>query len=782
MADINTVKNWFRTGLKPTQAQFWAFFESIWFKNDEIPVENIQGLQEIIEQKADAEALTNHYNDVNAHGALLTAKEDKNKKGTAGGYAPLNQFAKIASEYLNIVNDLVTGGATDMLSAEQGVVLQSQIDGINLLLTSNDINLDSVQEIVNAIKTVQTSLSSILVNDLTTGGTTKALTAEMGKTLKGLIDTKTSSLVISGTYLEIKNLKDNNLLIPNNNYIITDYQSKYFIENSNSSPIKNIKKISSVISGIYAVLDDGYDYLLLVGMTVTITKLPQGYNGNLTIGQSTTVSLQFSQFYFQFANNMHTIMGLEFSYVLTRYTSISDNSVVNDVNLKPILKPLGVINTDVHDGNPYMDATAADNQAPPTESIQLIAATNSSFLRQGFSKTVEYDFDDVDIINDNKEIIGTRKGFVERRFNSVLNIDLNVDWRAQRYRRWLLSPDSISKFLNRDLNPTTTSVGFQDKHLFTSQNRSTTDINAFYIVATPEGKLKKLDENSILLDFNYSVLNINRAKDYQIFKLSETYQPVMVNACVVKYLNNTVFQGLVGEFDFKLTVNSENTKFINNTFVSNCVLKLYDSIIENSIFLDNFSSTISFSTIFQLKALSYLGIDNFIASNVKNLSFGTQQKNGNLTGNSGTTGRIPGTRWNYFSLIKNSNIFNSNIGSTLANFKLECITIVNSSIFVYYGADDEYNRKIFTIRNSVISNFVLMIPRYVDRVVFEDINTPDSNINSSNGLFFYRLNTGVTFALINVSFNKTNRKLIYQILDANNIEANEIFSDATELT
>ena len=51
------------------------------------------------------------------------------------------------------------------------------------MLTSNDINLDTVQEIVDAIKTVETSLSTILVNDLTTGGTTKALTAEMGKQL-----------------------------------------------------------------------------------------------------------------------------------------------------------------------------------------------------------------------------------------------------------------------------------------------------------------------------------------------------------------------------------------------------------------------------------------------------------------------------------------------------------------------------------------------------------------------------------------------------------------------
>ena len=60
----------------------------------------------------------------------LTAKENKTEKGIANGYAPLNEFTKLTSSYLDIVNDLVTGGATALLSAEQGKVLKTQIDGI----------------------------------------------------------------------------------------------------------------------------------------------------------------------------------------------------------------------------------------------------------------------------------------------------------------------------------------------------------------------------------------------------------------------------------------------------------------------------------------------------------------------------------------------------------------------------------------------------------------------------------------------------------------------------
>ncbi len=136
-----------------------------------------------------------------------TLKEDKANKGIANGYAPLNSATKIAATYLDIVNDLVTGGIASLLSAEQGTVIKSQIDAIYILLASDNINLDTVQEIVDAIETVQLSLSTILVNDLTTGGVTKALTAEQGKVLKGLIDaiqpalkTRITNATVTGTY------------------------------------------------------------------------------------------------------------------------------------------------------------------------------------------------------------------------------------------------------------------------------------------------------------------------------------------------------------------------------------------------------------------------------------------------------------------------------------------------------------------------------------------------------------------------------------------------------
>jgi hypothetical protein len=228
---LGTIKNWFKTGSKPTQAQFWSTWDSFWHKEEKIPINAIENIETILSEKSSVEALENHLTDasahaelfeqkvdaavfddhlidINAHAALFSEKENKKNKGVADGYAPLNEFVKITHEYLNIVNDLVTGGENVLLSAEQGKVLQKQIKNINILLASDNVNLDNVQELVDAIETIQMSLSAILVNDLTTGGITKALTAEMGKTLKGLIDGLTA--IVSGkqnTLISATNIK-----------------------------------------------------------------------------------------------------------------------------------------------------------------------------------------------------------------------------------------------------------------------------------------------------------------------------------------------------------------------------------------------------------------------------------------------------------------------------------------------------------------------------------------------------------------------------------------------
>ena len=59
---INIIKSWFKTGLKPTQDQFWSWQDSYWHKDEIIPQENIQNLNITLSSKADADQLANKAN------------------------------------------------------------------------------------------------------------------------------------------------------------------------------------------------------------------------------------------------------------------------------------------------------------------------------------------------------------------------------------------------------------------------------------------------------------------------------------------------------------------------------------------------------------------------------------------------------------------------------------------------------------------------------------------------------------------------------------------------
>lgn len=48
MASLSEIKNWFRTGLKPTQIQFWATWDSFWHKGTPIPQSAVENLEETL--------------------------------------------------------------------------------------------------------------------------------------------------------------------------------------------------------------------------------------------------------------------------------------------------------------------------------------------------------------------------------------------------------------------------------------------------------------------------------------------------------------------------------------------------------------------------------------------------------------------------------------------------------------------------------------------------------------------------------------------------------------
>ncbi len=64
---LNTIKQWFKTGLKPTQTQFWDTWDSFRHKFEKVPVKDIEGIDELLLTKADKTILDNHLADKIAH-------------------------------------------------------------------------------------------------------------------------------------------------------------------------------------------------------------------------------------------------------------------------------------------------------------------------------------------------------------------------------------------------------------------------------------------------------------------------------------------------------------------------------------------------------------------------------------------------------------------------------------------------------------------------------------------------------------------------------------------
>lgn len=57
MANIDTAKSWFETGDYPTQAQFWQLFDWIRWKDEQLAISDITGLQTILNNAATINAV-----------------------------------------------------------------------------------------------------------------------------------------------------------------------------------------------------------------------------------------------------------------------------------------------------------------------------------------------------------------------------------------------------------------------------------------------------------------------------------------------------------------------------------------------------------------------------------------------------------------------------------------------------------------------------------------------------------------------------------------------------
>jgi hypothetical protein len=561
---------------------------------------------------------------------------------------------------------------------------------------------------------------------------------------------------LTGSYSVIRTLVDNSQLIPEKQYVINDYVHKYYIENTNTSNIKHYKTVTSRISN-FLVLDGDYEYDLTVGMTITIESLPIGYSGSLIVGQTTTVTEAPSSYYFRFANGMHstsTSIGVVISFGLPRFETLTGliGTTVSDANLKVVMKPGGLLNTDVHDGTIYGDMSALENFAPPTEKLLLRARTSNTFYEEAESLTfkndkVIYDINDSIVLNDNLEVISTRNGFVGRRFNEVLGIDINKDWRAQKYRRWLLPTEYRDNLLNLTLGTSSLNSN-QDKYLYTSELLGTASNGYMYLGKSLEttditlAATSSVTSGSILsYGVTFSTNQIN-FKDYPIFKLDSNLAPVKVSKVKIDNLSNSVFIGNTTNFNYDLYL--ELTTLSESTFQGNIVFFGTNIRLSNINSLSDLNIDGSFITFDTVNFLSTITA-NISDTTINNSIFGSMKFGVFLSGYGSLPNANTQVRW-FTLFLYNSTIGSSVLGCGFSTLNISYSKINGITLFKYGGTLDIKNTEIgdFTIPNSVqyksllVQDYVITDTRLLNKDILVTSNINNFIVKTDvNGILYY---------------------------------------------
>ncbi|WP_029297163.1 hypothetical protein [Chryseobacterium hispalense] len=153
---LHTIFSWFQSGDFPTEAQFKATFSSFYHKDYPIPVESIEGLEDL-SQFVSTDKFQEHITDSGAHSQYLALLNASNLTSThvsswksklgIGNVGTIDS----ADQSGNVYTKIQTNGFVNELN-EADNNLASEIARIKGILLSNDLSLDDLQEIVEFIK------------------------------------------------------------------------------------------------------------------------------------------------------------------------------------------------------------------------------------------------------------------------------------------------------------------------------------------------------------------------------------------------------------------------------------------------------------------------------------------------------------------------------------------------------------------------------------------------------------------------------------------------------
>lgn len=160
---INILNEWFKTGKKPTQEQFWELIDSFWHKDLFIPMDKITNLGSTLENKVDKNIYETHLSSDDAHNAVLAKKDASNltpenvidwKAALGVGQLPANiatvdDGVNSGNVYTKDQSDENYMQNTDFVGAD-GKILASMIEALGL---------------TELISVTETSLSAFMANN-----------------------------------------------------------------------------------------------------------------------------------------------------------------------------------------------------------------------------------------------------------------------------------------------------------------------------------------------------------------------------------------------------------------------------------------------------------------------------------------------------------------------------------------------------------------------------------------------------------------------------------------
>lgn len=133
VTDRNTIKGWFKRGLKPLETQFAQWIDSFWHKNDSIPITSIENLQQALNDKTTEAYVDQKIADINptVNDATTTAKGVVMLSSTLGAdetKAATPSLVKVVQE--NLANIIAVLAGNIYTKTETNNAITAAISGL----------------------------------------------------------------------------------------------------------------------------------------------------------------------------------------------------------------------------------------------------------------------------------------------------------------------------------------------------------------------------------------------------------------------------------------------------------------------------------------------------------------------------------------------------------------------------------------------------------------------------------------------------------------------------